>query len=89
MRRCIVWKGKNPSNSTHQGAVIDSMITRVRYGSRGKNILNSEDAVEIRVIGKLVLWNDELQISGRSPRQVGRGKASKANGIRSYRRLGR
>ena len=38
-------------------------------GPRGKNILNCEDAVEIRVIGQLVLWNDEFQINGRSPRQ--------------------
>jgi hypothetical protein len=30
----------------------------------GKNILNCENAVEIKVIGQLALWNDEFQING-------------------------
>ena len=60
-----------------------------RPHSPGKNLLNCENAVEIGVMGQLVLWNDEVQISGRSPRHVGRRKVSKANGIRSYRRRGR
>ena len=37
---------------------------RVRIDPPGKNILNCENAVEIKVIGQLALWNDEFQING-------------------------
>ena len=60
-----------------------------RLSPPGKNILSCESAVEIRGIGWLLMWDDELLINGRSSSQPSSGGVLEQHCHRGHCRRGR